>query len=45
MKINFNDKQLKEYFEAFDKEMLKKIYDDAVTSVEKKGSESLTVKK
>ena len=30
MKINFDNKSLKDYFESFDKEKLKKIYDDAV---------------
>ncbi len=46
MKLNFNKKELKEYFEAFDKEMLKKIYDEAISLDEvKKGAEILSVKK
>lgn len=31
MKIKFNENELKQYFEAFDKEMLKKIYDQAAS--------------
>ena len=33
MKINFDDKRLKDFFEARDKEFLRKIYEDAVSTV------------
>lgn len=36
MKLNFNNKGLKEYFESLDKSFLQKVYDDAVSSVESK---------
>ena len=45
MKIDFNQKELKEYFEAFDKEMLKKIYDEATSLDEVKKESALDLKK
>ena len=45
MKVDFNQKELKEYFEAFDKEMLKKIYDEATSLSEVKKESVLALKK
>lgn len=42
MKINFDDKNLRDFFEARDKEFLKKIYEDAVNTVISKNKSGIT---
>ena len=32
MKINYSDKNLKDFFESLDKDFLKKVYEDAIPS-------------